>query len=370
MFDIPFPERLAAAKFQLNPVILRLSLKELQRRGGSPEAVCADLGFRPDELESPGFVITYLQANQAFRRMVDEVKDPTFGFSVGMRFHFASWGLVGLGAMAAGTLSEAILFALEFQLQAGSMLQISLEFHGEQISLVATPRFADVAIEAHLADGTFASLIKAARQMLGTTFNPLAVELIARKPMDSHPYQQFFQCPVRFGCHKNRMIFGNDWGLQGLPTGDAFALKQITTTLHGLPSTVMKVANFEATIDTRLQSNLRTPPPLGDLALALNMSERNLRRKLAESGRSYLEMLDQARKTRVLQRLVHTQRTTREIAEEVGFSDPRSLRRAFKRWTGESLSGIKLVNQRLGLSLSRRHACRVAWAFFNRIDIT
>ena len=83
-----------------------------------------------------------------------------------------------------------------------------------------------------------------------------------------------------------------------------------------------------------LRSQLRQQPRLQDVARTLNLSERSLRRKLAESGRIFREIHDRVRAERALELLQAGALSVAEIGVELGFSDPREFRRAFKRWTG------------------------------------
>jgi AraC-like DNA-binding protein len=56
---------------------------------------------------------------------------------------------------------------------------------------------------------------------------------------------------------------------------------------------------------------------------------------------SYQELLDEARLARADAWLRYTHMTTVEIAEQLGFGDVRSFRRAFKRWTGRTPNAIR-----------------------------
>lgn len=338
MFDIPLPDQSAAAEFRVNPLIVRWTLAEFQSRGGDLAALCGGLGFTFADLEHPGFRLSYDQASKAIRQVIHALQDPTLGLRIGMQHHVVSFGLVGFGAMAASTLHDAGALGIRFQKEAGSLLVLRAEIEADHVVVLASPRFSDVAIEAALVDGTYAALVCAARQILDPGFRPRAVELVARQPPETSLYHEVFQCPVRFGCARNRLLIENQWVHSKLAGGDPMSLERITSLLESGARHRPKVPTLEATIESRLRDNMAHPPPLAELADSLGMSERSLRRKLGETGRSYGGLLDQLRKTRALEMLAHTRYTTREIAEELGFNDPRSLRRAFKRWTGKTLA--------------------------------
>ena len=71
-------------------------------------------------------------------------------------------------------------------------------------------------------------------------------------------------------------------------------------------------------------------------AKELNMSSRNLRRKLKEEGSSYKDILDEFRFALSQKYLRNTRMTLEEIADRLGYSDAANFSHAYKRWSGEA----------------------------------
>ncbi|MET0339458.1 MAG: AraC family transcriptional regulator [Polyangiales bacterium] len=71
-------------------------------------------------------------------------------------------------------------------------------------------------------------------------------------------------------------------------------------------------------------------------ASALGTSARSLRRRLSAEGKSYQSVVDDALATVSKHMLVRERRSIDETSHALGFSDPRSFYRAFKRWTGST----------------------------------
>ena len=70
------------------------------------------------------------------------------------------------------------------------------------------------------------------------------------------------------------------------------------------------------------------------IAEKMNVTSRTLRNRLRRLGTSYQETLDSLREQIARDVLRRSRLTVSEIAEHVGYSDARSFRRAFKKWTG------------------------------------
>ena len=90
-----------------------------------------------------------------------------------------------------------------------------------------------------------------------------------------------------------------------------------------------------------LRVDLRSPPTMAAIAASINVSERTLRRRLVDADLSYAGLLDQERMRRALGLLGASEAPMARVAAEAGFSDARSLRRATKRWTGQTPSALR-----------------------------
>lgn len=78
-----------------------------------------------------------------------------------------------------------------------------------------------------------------------------------------------------------------------------------------------------------------------EVALALGMSVRSLRRRLAAESKPYNGILNEAFALVAKHHLRDKQLTIQETAYEMGFSDTSTFHRAFKRWTGMTPAGFR-----------------------------
>lgn len=92
-------------------------------------------------------------------------------------------------------------------------------------------------------------------------------------------------------------------------------------------------------------------PTAAQVARRLGSSERTLRRRLKEEGRSFTDVLDAARREEALRGLREGESVS-EVAARLGFSQLSSLHRACVRWTGLSPSAFR--------ARTARHADRSA----------
>lgn len=77
-------------------------------------------------------------------------------------------------------------------------------------------------------------------------------------------------------------------------------------------------------------------PDLSGVAARLLTSSRTLKRRLQQRGTSFQQLLDEARHRDALRLLENPDLEIRQIAAALGYQDPPSFTRAFRRWTGQS----------------------------------
>ncbi|AKF06763.1 AraC family transcriptional regulator [Sandaracinus amylolyticus] len=77
------------------------------------------------------------------------------------------------------------------------------------------------------------------------------------------------------------------------------------------------------------------------IAAELGVTERTLRRRLADTGTSFRALVDARRAAIALDRVEHTDDAITRIAIELGFTDASAFARAFRRWHGRSPSKVR-----------------------------
>ncbi|HJV24071.1 MAG TPA: AraC family transcriptional regulator [Aromatoleum sp.] len=85
-----------------------------------------------------------------------------------------------------------------------------------------------------------------------------------------------------------------------------------------------------------LRPRLSHPITAGQSASALHLSLRTLTRRLAEEGTTFQAIKDELRRDAAIQLLTKTDTPIAVIGQEIGFEDPNTFHRAFRKWTGST----------------------------------
>ncbi|HSC89786.1 MAG TPA: helix-turn-helix transcriptional regulator, partial [Polyangiaceae bacterium] len=77
-------------------------------------------------------------------------------------------------------------------------------------------------------------------------------------------------------------------------------------------------------------------PSQADIARRLALSERSLQRHLKSEGQSFAQLLDDARRALARSYLQDPALSVADVAFLLGYVEPSSFHRAFRRWEGEA----------------------------------
>lgn len=295
----------------------------------------AGLGITRAQIDDAAVRVSYRQASLIIKRALRAIPRSGFGLEVGAHQSSGTFGVMGLAMMTARTFGDAVAIGVEYAEITGALMDVELEMPGpHEVALVARPRFPDEDILVFLCEELFASTLNLARNLIGPAFKPERLELTYPAPPHAAAYRKPFGCELRFGASRNRMVVAAHWLEQRLPTHHPVSAQQALAICREQAAQIRRQSEIIASVERILRRRLAEHPTLSQIAQNLNLSERTLRRHLATAGRVYRDIHDQLRAERALELLSAGALSIAAIGNEVGYSDAREFRRAFKRWTG------------------------------------
>ncbi|MEL7227947.1 MAG: AraC family transcriptional regulator ligand-binding domain-containing protein, partial [Cyanobacteria bacterium J06576_12] len=159
-----------------------------------------------------------------------------------------------------------------------------------------------------------------------------------------HVYETFFGVPVFFQQPHNALVFHREALDQPTQKGDIHLFRYIQGNLDLLQDH-WRLHHDSSQISKLYDAITRNAESLeysaDALAQQMNMSMRSLQRLAQEHGLTIRGLLDDTRQAKARQLLTNTTLKIGEISNQLGYSDERSFRRAFKRWTGQNPSKFR-----------------------------
>lgn len=293
------------------------------------------LDLTREQILDPHIKVSYRQVRALLERALRQLAVPDLGLAIGQVERSGTFGLVGLLMMTADTFGEALRLGIANHEVSGSLLDMAFEAAADEVALVFWPRFDDPVLEPFLCEEMLASSLMLARDLLGPAFRLRGVELTYARPAYAASYERVLDCPVRFGMGRSRALIEARWLQAVLPGRNPLARRQAEELCHQQLASVRGSSPEIVTAVTRLlRLKADGQTRIEAVAHALNLSERSLRRRLADADTSFSALHDHVRSERALALLHGGELSIGAIGAALGFSDAREFRRAFKRWTG------------------------------------
>jgi AraC-like DNA-binding protein len=297
---------------------------------GVPGAVVAGwLGVSAEELERPGR-LPARRVVDAWVRLRDELADASVAARAARQWTLADFGLFGFYVASAPTLRDALAAATRGSglitergawrvVETGDVIRCSWSWTGAQAL--------DHALSNEVMVSAFARGI---RELCGAP--PIAVHFTHRAPHVRAEHEALLECCVRFGQPETAVVIARG-RLDCVPRSANVRLHRflddhVAGELAALaPHTCERTQRLLA---RRLRDE-RTLPELAEVARNLGMSDRTLRRRLADEGVSFRALRTAAQLDLAADLLASSGTSLGEIAQACGFADASAFGRAWRR---------------------------------------
>ena len=295
--------------------------------------------LQPQEISSPDTRMSYRQASEVIRRALPALPVDGVGLVLGDKQNLGNFGLLGLAMKTAPDFGEAVRIGMEYQRNSGALMDLSLEERDlDCVAAVATAPTEARDLLPFLCEELFASVLKLVRELVGPEFRPLRMELGYPAPHYAQRYRDLFGCEVRFDQPQHAMVMERCWLELPFASYNPVTSNQALALCRAQQDALPPRGETAAAVESHLRPRLRENPQMAEVAAALHLSERTLRRQLAEEGTSFSAIHDRVRTERAQELLQDPELTIAAIGGQLGFNDAREFRRAFKRWTGQAPS--------------------------------
>jgi AraC-like DNA-binding protein len=229
--------------------------------------------------------------------------------------------------------------ALTVEVDQGSSDRYVFSRSGGQLWLIDTRRNANDFPE--LTESSFARMICTMRPFLGDKQLLKAVHVTHAAPSYRAEYDRIFRVPVVFESDKNALLMDDALLRFKPPLQRTYVSEVLTARAEELLEKLESSKSMRGRVERLLMPSLKDGDVSMDaIASELGLSRQTLFRKLKAEGVTFEKVLDELRHKMALHYLSGKKSSVSQTAHLVGFSDPASFSRAFKRWTGSSPRGF------------------------------
>ncbi|WP_234733564.1 AraC family transcriptional regulator [Tellurirhabdus bombi] len=185
---------------------------------------------------------------------------------------------------------------------------------------------------------TASCLLHQFSELLKKRLQPIRIHFSFPRPDYAEAFERTFQCPVYFECEHNQIIFPAKELKMPLPGNNPVLFHYFKQIIEDLRAEQLQQQPFADTIRSLVTQKFQNKHfiSIEEAAHQLNTSRRSLQRRLEAEATSFKEITDKVRRDISFKLLQKRQHSIKEIAYLLGYEEPASFRRAFKKWTGSN----------------------------------
>lgn len=311
-------------------------------KGADPALLLARAGIGPHDFADADNRIPLANHIALMRAGAALSGDAALALHFGETSNLGEYSVVGLIADASKTMGHALV---QLNRYGRLVIEVDLGAEGERFRVERTDGeawFIDTRRDPNsfpeLTESTFARMASHTRQF-GTDDKPFVkgVRVTHAEPAYRAEYGRIFRVPVVFNCDRNALLIDDDWTTYKVARTTRYAFGVLSEHAKALLESLEASQTTRGRVESLLIPILHTGEPnVERIAEKMGQSRKTLYRKLKAEGTTFARLLDELRHKMALHYLNGKKVSVNETAYLVGFSDPSTFSRAFRRWTGVS----------------------------------
>lgn len=319
----------------LRPLFALLRTKDidpspLRQRFGLPDAAEAD----------PDFELPVDRLEALLHEAAQLSGDASIGVHLALNLQRGAYGLIEYMALNAPSFQRSVELLAGFSRLINPLVRYDFARDGHEGRLSQRTAGRRHGLGRHLNEFNLVALLQMGRSILRTRWVPTRVWFAHPTPKAelAELKQAFGTSRFTFDAATNGFAMSTKLLDRPVPHADPklleLLLRSASAELASLPAEEAVVARTRAALLSSMREG--RPPRVSGIAKALHMSARTLHRRLMDEQTDFQHLVDQVREASAKQLLIEGKAHFAEVAFLLGFQDPHSFGRAFKRWTGMS----------------------------------
>jgi AraC-like DNA-binding protein len=320
-------------------------LRLMEPQGVDAESILQGTSITLSMFDNPALRFSLEQELALYIALAEHNQDELLALEHGQRMGLNFFGVLGTLMLCSDTLAIALHHLQKYfpLVSWASFITLLPNSQAHTIDILMVPTPAGEKTGRFEVESTFMSILTLIKQITMSQVTFERITLAYKIDADlQNKYQAYFQCPVEFSANENKISIRQDDFYQTLPAADESVIEVLMALCQKTYEKLKNNRGLVGAVRQLLENADNANLSLDELAKLFNLSGRTLRRRLKEAGTGYQQVLESVRYEKAKQLLKCTDLNIDNIAYQLGYSDSRSFRQAFKRWTNTSPGEFRL----------------------------
>lgn len=301
----------------------------LSEIGGGPAELLGGVGIDMGVIGAHDRYIPISALSTVLGTVARRFEIPDIAMRLAARQHPDILGPVAIVARNADTVGAALRSVAEYSHVYSPAIATALHFDDDFAAFEFRTLLRRLPFRDHVVELALGFMHGLFTMLAGPKFLPLRVTFEHPRISEREVYVRNFACPAEFEASRNSMAFPPALLNRKLSQVDALAYD---LAVRFMADADRHTAFLDVVADTIKRSLPAGAASLNRVAGLMTMHPRTVQRRLAESGTTFDELLDQMRRDAADSLLANPNVPLSAVARQLGYSEQSSLTRSCRRW--------------------------------------
>lgn len=333
----------------LHPVVIAQVMINFAGHYGVDRETCLlGTGIAENELQEGEALITRGQEMRLLENIMLALPDvPALGFELGLQYSVSTFGIWGFALRTSRTLRDAMAFATRYLPLSTAYCHVTPFEDGDHFGVGLDPQPIPRHLRPLLLERDMATALNLFNELGLAGIRIAALEFQGPPPEYAARIEELAGWRPNYNRGRNALLVRSEDASRPLPMYDPHLVRMLDDQCRAQLQR-RQVSGVSGQVRQQLLGELGLVASLEDVASALAMSSRSLRRKLDQEGTSFRTLVEEERRQLALQLLEGSDMKLDELAVHLGYTDTASFTRAIRRWTGQSAGQYRKAHRGSG----------------------
>ena len=325
----------AADARRVSTILVRALIEAVEAHGTSGQRFLSEAGVSLSAYDAPYAWISAAEFDRLIELAVTVTRHPALGLHWNQCSAMLKFDLVATTTAYAPSLRQAIACVLRLQPLLSETPELSLCEGSDSVWLRFVPAATTELAARVRSELSISSLVRLVRHLGAPSAAVQRITFAHAAPAYVDEYVRLLGSQIEFGHAYTSLEIDARWLDHRVAHANLELHQYLSKQAEDVMARIHESARYADQLREWLSRVYPHLPSQKAAARAMALSERSLRRRLAEEGFSYSVILDETRQRLAEALLVDRRRSIKQVASEVGFHSGAAFARAFERWTGE-----------------------------------